>query len=130
MGLDQVAHVYENGQDFLDQDKQGEELACWRKHPFLQGWMEQLWEDKGRPNFDSETMGGTFGDFNCVPLKLTIEDIDRLEKDINANSLPETEGCFFGDDSCDDYKEEDLKFIEDARKALSEGKIVVYNSWW
>ncbi len=25
------------------------ELAYWRKHPNLHGWMEKLWERKGRP---------------------------------------------------------------------------------
>ena len=130
MGLDQTAHIYENSTDVLDQEKQGEELACWRKHPFLHGWMEQLWEDQGRPNFDPETMGGTFGDFNCVPLELTIEDIDRLEKDINANSLPETEGFFFGGDADKYYEQQDLEFCNWALKELDKGREVYYDSSW
>ena len=28
------------------------------------------------------------------------------------------------------YKKTDLQFIEDARKAIKEGKKVYYNSWW
>jgi hypothetical protein len=123
MGLDQFAHIYENIADIPVEGK-GERFASWRKHPSLQGWMENLWEEQDCPN-DSED-----GSFNCVSLELDIIDIARLEEDIKSNSLPETEGLFFGDDSSDRYKEKDLKFIEDARKALNEGKVVVYNSWW
>lgn len=143
MGLDMYAYaVVQGGQ----RDGEEESLADWRKHNRLHGWMEDLWEDKGRPyqgNLDE--LGNGFGsDFNCVPLELTSEDLDQLESDVNEKVLPETGGFFFGDDSFgwedDDgkpykegdyfYKEKDLKFIEDARKAISNGKKVFYNSWW
>ena len=125
-------------------DGEEESLADWRKHNRLHGWMEERWEDKGRPNFkssDSQPMG----DFNCVPLELTSNDLDVLEADINDKTMPETGGFFFGDDSfswdedddgnklpeCDYYyKKDDMQFIEDARRAIKEGKKVYYNSWW
>jgi hypothetical protein len=122
MGLDQMAYTKtEDGE---------QELASWRKHPNLQGFMEALWEEKGRPNFDPETMGGTFGDFNCVPLELDEEDIDQLEAAIMEGGLPETAGFFFGDDSDDYYTQQDLEFVANARLALAEGKAVIYDSWW
>ena len=57
MGLDQYAYKRD-----ADEDEDGNiTIAEWRKHNRLQGWMEDLWEDKGRPNFnksDSQANGG------------------------------------------------------------------------
>ena len=40
MGLDQYAYkVVAHDEDNRD------EIAYWRKHPNLQGWMEQLWRE-------------------------------------------------------------------------------------
>ena len=118
MGLDQYAMVR------LDtKDKEGnwneEELAYWRKHPNLQGFMENLYAEKG----------GT-ENFNCVDLELTLEDIDSLEISVKGEELPETGGFFFGEDSDEWYKESDLEFCANARKALNDGQTVVYSSWW
>ena len=96
------------------------ELAYWRKHPYLQGWMEKLYYDKGGK---SET-------FNCVNVRLDEDDLNCLKEDIESGSLPETDGFFFGDDACEHYKESDLKFINDAFEAIKDGRIVVYDSWW
>ena len=134
MGLDQYAYA-ENGEE-------QEEIAYWRKHTRLQGWREQLWHDKGRPNDPKEA--NPFGDFNCIPVEITLSDLEQLEAHIVDKKLPETAGFFFGNDSYDwldenensfeegdyHYKETDLKFIEDARKAIEDGKKVYYNCWW
>ena len=50
MGLDQYAYA---STEIKSEDR--EELSYWRKHNRLQGWMEALWEDKGRPHFDNLT---------------------------------------------------------------------------
>ena len=137
MGLDMYAYAKNsNGEE--------ESLADWRKHNRLHGWMEDLWEDKGKP-FEGDLSGDVEVDrFNCIPVELTLEDLDQLEADVNQKVLPETGGFFFGDDSFtweDDngnkpkagdyyYKQTDLQFIEDARKAINEGKKVYYSSWW
>ena len=62
MGLDMYAYktskVVEDKKEITDDNR--EELAYWRKHNRLHGWMEELWEDKGRPNFtnsESQPMG-------------------------------------------------------------------------
>jgi len=105
--------------------------------------MEQLWEDKGRPNYEPQNNGG-LGDFNCVPVELTLSDLEQLEAHVENKALPETGGFFFGSDSfgwtTEDgeeygendyhYKQDDLQFIEKARKAIEEGKKVFYNCWW
>ena len=130
MGLDQYAAIR------LDtKDEEGnwdtEELAYWRKHPNLQGFMENLWEEKGRPNAKESSGENPFGsEFNCVDLELTLEDIDALEANVKGKALPETTGFFFGEDSDDYYKEDDLEFCTNARKALADGQTVVYSSWW
>jgi len=116
MGLDQFAYA-------VDKDNNKTELAYWRKHPNLQGWMENLWNSKGRP-FDES------GKFNCVPVDLTKEDLDSLEQALDSNSLPETAGFFFGSNSDDMYRQQDVEFIAVARKALDSGLKVVYDSWW
>lgn len=123
MGLDQFAFA-------IDNNGEKEELAYWRKHPNLQGWMENLWESKGKPGLPEDHTSDMMGDFNCVPVELTHDDLDALEEDITNGSLPSTAGFFFGSDSDDYYKEKDLEFIQKAREALDAGLVVEYNSWW
>ena len=113
MGLDQYART---------QNAKGEstDIAYWRKHPNLQGFMEELYHERG----------GT-EEFNCVDLELTIEDIERLEKCIEKDILPHTKGFFFGESSRDsDDIEYDISFCEVARQEIEAGKTVVYSSWW
>ena len=108
------------------------ELAYWRKHPNLHGWMEQLWLEKGRPGsapdhpFDDGAM------FNGVELELTWEDLEILERDITSGNMArlDTRGFFFGDPSDDYYRDHDLKFIREARAELFSGLRVFYNSSW
>ena len=85
--------------------------------------MENLWESKGRPCDES-------GEFNCVPLELTKEDLDSFEQSLESNNLPETAGFFFGSNSDDEYRQQDVEFIILARKVLDSGLSVVYDSWW
>lgn len=121
MGLDQYAFA-------IDNNGEKEELAYWRKHPNLQGWMERLWESKGRPGDRDEK--DMMGNFNCIPLELTHDDIDGLEADILEDRLPDTVGFFFGSDSDEYYREQDLEFVKKAREALDSGLTVMYDSWW
>lgn len=123
MGLDQFAYsVNENGEKV--------ELSYWRKHPNLQGWMESLWERKGRPGLEGSNDDSPMGDFNCIPVELTLEDLDSLEKDLTEERLPDTVGFFFGNDSDDYYKNKDLEFVDRARNAIQHGSKVFYDSWW
>ena len=123
MGLDQFAHA-------VDKNGEKEELSYWRKHPNLQGWMEELWVKRGCPDRPNESDPHGMSDFNCVPLELTLEDLQNLEDDINNQALPSTAGFFFGSYSDDYYQRQDLDFIKKARKAIDNGQTVVYNSWW
>ena len=127
MGLDQHAGV-KTGKTYIHPEtgkriEEVEELAYWRKHPNLQGFMEAIWNERGCPDARG-------GGFNCVDLELTLEDIDALEVSVKGEELPETGGFFFGDCADEHYKEEDLEFCTNARKALADGQTVVYSSWW
>ena len=95
------------------------EIAYWRKHPNLHGWMENLYRERGGE-----------GQFNGDELELFAEDLDRLEADILSSQLPETSGFFFGDPSDAYYRDSDLKFIKEARTYLFLGLRVFYNSSW
>jgi hypothetical protein len=127
MGLDQYAYAREIVKSDDEEEPVDIDIAYWRKHNRLQGWMENLYRDK---NPDSDR------DFNCVDLELTAEDLDRLEQDVLHIALPKTEGFFFGDDSYSNeewLKENmkiDLQFIHDARQHLRDGYKIIYSSWW
>lgn len=95
------------------------EIAYWRKHPNLHGWMHKLWNERGHA-----------GDFNGDELELTFEDLDRLEYVVKHRELPGTSGFFFGNDSDDHYQADDLEFIKQARSELTQGMRVFYNSSW
>lgn len=107
--------------DYDDTSRQ--EIAYWRKHPNLHGWMEQLWQNKNPEDMSS---------FNGIELELTWDDIDMLEKDIKSGVVAglDTKGFFFGEPSDDHYYKTDLKFCVDAKAECFLGRKVFYNSSW
>jgi len=122
MGLDQYAYVAAKAEAWQDGNTP-RELAYWRKHPNLQGWMENLWRSRNTdPSADPA--------FNGIELELTWADIDQLEDDIKNKRLPATSGFFFGTDSDDHYREDELAFVRRARAELLLGLRVFYNSSW
>jgi hypothetical protein len=142
MGLDMYAYVankrgqynefYENAEfdgttnDFeSDTVTKPHELAYWRKHPSLHGWMEQLWVSKGRPR---QSVGWPI--FNGIELELTWDDLDNLERAIRHGKLPDTEGFFFGSPADNHYYEQDLEFVNNAKAEVFLGLKVFYNSSW
>jgi hypothetical protein len=147
MGLDQYAYVaakegqydeyYEKGtwnketQEYDSPVEKPRELTYWRKHPNLQGWMENLWRnrlaDQGKEPLRESAFGSSF---NGIELELTWEDLEQLEKDITTAHLPKTTGFFFGEDSDNYYLKQDLEFIKQARSEIFCGLRVFYNSSW
>ena len=110
MGLDQSARR-------ITKKGNAAEIACWRKHPNLQGWMANLYREKGGME-----------EFNGIDMELDEDDINRLEKAITNNGLPITIGFFFGGPKDHYYKDQDLEFCKDARKAIQKKQIVTYES--
>lgn len=132
MGLDQYAYAYKlkSGvtHDMFEDDlnvAEKEEIAYWRKHNRLEGWMAEQYRERGGEE-----------EFNCVRLYLDEELLDELEDQVSATTLPKTEGFWFGDDSygdpedLDDIVKNDLLFIKTAREKLKAGYKVYYTSWW
>jgi len=125
MGLDMYAYAVSKrdaiGEFEMAQDSEKEELHYWRKHHDLHGWMENLYRDKG----------GDADSFNCIPVELTLDDLDNLQQALLDDNLPRTSGFFFGDNPPDlETMREDLMFVQKCRIAIKEGKVVYYNSWW
>ena len=127
MGLDQYAYAAAKANTDWDGNNH-RELSYWRKHPNLQGWMEQLWRNKGCPGGDVENSDNW--NFNGIEVELTWEDLERLEEDVLNGRLPATAGFFFGNPSDDYYKQDDLAFIKKARAEIFTGLKVFYNSSW
>lgn len=120
MGLDQNAYIckpedLDSEVDFSTEEIWTSEIAYWRKHANLQGWMNDLYSAKG----------GKDEYFNVSPVRLTLGDIYALEDDILNDTLPETTGFFFGV-SGEHHKYDDLEFIKKAKKAINDGYAVFY----
>jgi hypothetical protein len=126
MGLDMYAYTAAQANTDWNSGEQ-REIAYWRKHPNLHGWMEQLWNQKSRPGMDKSYQDVMF---NGVEVELTWEDLDNLEEDVTNDRLPSTSGFFFGSNSDDYYREQDLEFIRKARAEIFTGLKVFYNSSW
>jgi hypothetical protein len=134
MGLDMYAYAavkegqyseFYEGVEYINNEAKNpnvtkpREIAYWRKHPNLHGWMRQLWNRRGNE-----------GSFNGDELELFRDDIDNLEQAILDATLPQTSGFFFGDDSAEYYRSQDLEFVKNARYELFMGMRVFYNSSW
>lgn len=125
MGLDMFAYKTKSKikkkVDFKTNNLDSELFHEWRKHPNLHGWMRDLYYKKG----------GEKDSFNCVPVKLTQEDINQLANDILDGKLPETEGFFFGTSMGDkDEENYDLEFCKKASDAIKNDENIYYTSWW
>lgn len=96
-------------------------FAYWRKFNHLHGWMEDLYREKG----------GIKDSFNCCTVRLELEDLARLEADLEGGNLEYTPGFFFGGEEIDPQDIEETKaFIEKSRAAIAAGLAVFYDSWW
>ena len=147
MGLDQYAYVAARAgqreewwdgaeldpatKDYVNNKvTQPRELAYWRKHPNLQGWMESLWKEKMNEANQELPESEWDSSFNGIELELTAEDLDALERAVKKRQLPKTSGFFFGNDSDQHYYQHDIEFIKNARAELFMGLKVFYNSSW
>ncbi len=85
-----------------------------------------------------EDKAGWGTSFNGQPLILTLDDLKALEDAIHGQTLPATQGFFFGSDSYRDmdaeghysYYHDDLKFIAAARAYIANEYTVYYVCSW
>lgn len=122
MGLDQYAEFR----------KEPTKTFYWRKHDALQEYMERLWEERtGRP---ASTL-------NCQDLHLDEEDIEDLRKAIlsgfkdcrsdgDGHQYQERLRRSFRRMTVEEYREDDLRFCDEAVKAIERGETVIYSCWW
>jgi len=98
------------------------ELQYWRKHNALHSWMENLYRSKG----------GTEKSFNCIPVRLTKEDLNALIEDAKGHKLQSATGFFWGSqyDYNDEIANEDIDFAHKALAEIDRGNAVYYDSWW
>jgi hypothetical protein len=109
MGLDQYAFA-RKGEEQLD-------IAYWRKHANLEGWMANLYVERG----------GVVQEFNCVELQLFENDIIALE--LVYDGLETASGFFWGASEKED-DDTTKTFIEDAKSLMADGYTIIYTSWW
>ena len=125
MGLDMYAFVVpaSGAKDDFEVDTEfKKELAYWRKHNALHAWMENLYREKG----------GDAPSFNCIPVRLTEEDLNQLIKDAKAQLLKSKEGFFWGSqyNYDEEYARQDIDFAYKALAEIAKGYAVYYDSWW
>lgn len=132
MGLDMYAYkvpkqyakgdfsIEENFFNNMFSDNDVEDFCYWRKQHALHDWFYCLYKDKGGK--------GGKGDFNCVPVRLTLDDLKALEESIMNGEL-DTDYCWNGE-FVDVWRDHDLDFIAKAREAIKDGYEVYYDSWW
>ena len=125
MGLDMYAYKAKDFKpskpvDFEEElPSEFQEFFYWRKHPYMHGLMESIYREKGG---DAES-------FNCVPVQITEDDLERIAAHVIDETLPKTQGFFFGESSEED-RDDDIRFLSEAREAISSGYTIWYNSWW
>jgi hypothetical protein len=125
MGLDMYAFFVKKENIISDEDFNlvyGQvENFYWRKNYRLHNWMEKLWEAK-TGNTDCE-------DFDCAKIRLSMEDIDELEKAIKAWGIDDSKPFSFSKYTSN-MKEHDLQFCHEAKEAIKDGYAVYYDSSW
>lgn len=137
MGLDQYLYakrlseqaIVTNSEDVVETI----DVATWRKHPNLQGFMENIWRTKYEDyvkKLEEENPDSMFTLFNVQKVGLSLEDLNAWEQAVINEELPDTTGFFFGSDSDKWYKDYDLKTIKKAKELIKEGYLIFYDSWW
>lgn len=125
MGLDMYAYTVDtttvgDGVTDVTLGDNAMEICYWRKFNALHGWMEDLYRLKG----------GSKDSFNCTTVRLTANDLDRLEMDAGQNKLVPRNGFFGSQEIYPEDLESVADFVKVAREAIAEGKAVFYDSWW
>lgn len=83
----------------------------WRNFYPLHQWAHGIYEAKGGSEI-----------FNCEPVRITLEDVEKLEQDLRAGE--------FNLDLMDKDAEGLFEFIDSVRQAEKDKLAVIYNSWW
>ena len=142
MGLDQHAHLRHHKVDwdkyYNDDKEENEKVFVWRKHARLQKFMAVMHREQNPDieEYDSSgipSLGFNGGD---VPVEMTKEVVDKLEEAIKNNykDYVAEDGFFWGqqfqEQSVEEYREQDLEFLADCKKALDNNDTILYECSW
>ena len=142
MGLDQYAHLRGVEYDF---DKYRNDETCtdnnqfyWRKHARLQVFMDKQHKQQNKNRkLDGELQSLGFNGDTDIPYVLVTTDIlNKLEESINKDYWRDfcSDGFFWGqqiqEEQMKAYRDQDLEFVEWARKQIKDGKEVIYDCSW
>lgn len=116
MGLDMYFYEALNCEEG---DEFKKEIKYFRKHSDLHGWLTNLYHEKG----------GKKSEFNCIPMELTKEDVNRLLKYAQQTEHEHFSGFFWGESDESQWKET-VVLCKQMQKALKKGHKIIYDSWW
>ena len=131
MGLDHGLIAYKGRNkkqiDFNYNPSEEITITTWRKHPYLHGWFDDLYAEKGGNAYDGNSLGG----FNAGhELQVTHEDLLDLQTRVLTGTLEPRSGFFWGDNACEHYKQQDLQAIDEAMNYIKDGYKIKYWAWW
>jgi len=131
MGLDHGLLAYKGRNrkqiDFKYNPSEEIEIITWRKHPYLHGWFDDLYAEKGGDAYNGDNLGG----FNAGhTLEVTRKDLLELKVRVEGGILEPRTGFFWGNDACEHYKKQDLIAIEEALYYINCGYKIKYWAWW
>jgi len=143
MGLDAYAGFQEPKQKRDDNvvelndniGAQQEHGFYWRKHARLQQYMMELYDKKngGPARGERQGMMDSFNGGDLLVLdRIDIEELQLLIEDDRLPFCPD--GFFWGhqfqEESCKEYKQQDLEFCEKALTWIDQGRTVWYDCSW
>ena len=113
MGLDMYIFTSKTGPPDSESD---EEIAYWRKHPDLHGWIVRHL---------------TPGRDDCEPIPLVPAVVDALIEAVKKEELTKTSGFFFGASESAD-QDDTLKKLSRVRKIMTDepNTLVYYQASW
>jgi len=136
MGLDQSAGkmMQMEWKNLKDEDGKPQKYHdygpfSWRKHARLHMFMQETYHRKNQDAKPNEV-------HHFTEVDLDLDDIERLQKAIDESYYNYfCEGGFFWghqfqEDSLEHYKQQDLEFVEFAKKELAKGSEIKYRCSW
>lgn len=106
------------------------DLATWRNFWDLHEAMENLWEQKGRPEFFENNKYCPSSDFNCVHFQITVKELEKIFREVD----PDFDEVI----DTDDMEPDELLDVEYYRKQNRDileqlkgdpDKIILYKGW-
>lgn len=95
------------------------QIAYFRKHSDLHGWLERLWRE--RP--------GNTGEFNCVFMEISPDILVRLKDYLKTPEKEKFMGFFWGQSQASDWQRT-RELVPELESIIKSGDRVYYYSWW